>query len=311
MFDLIFDRKTFMAIKESLPEGKYVNKGETEKLDFKPTAPTVPTSQKVDKIGDKFVEQGPAEKLLYPKVSKEASIMDKTAAQQLPGSDSVDAGSAIEKGNVEKLQFPTKAGPDPKIKMQGLDSSNEARKQIDGGEKGKIQHGNTKGKDIKIEWQVNTDTSIGAASIEQGDKGGIKSVSGPAKEPGVSMQKETGAGDFIERGEDTKPIQKQFSLNFKRASAEEKELAVTEAVDNAILELEVAASKCGVAITATRMVTAYNSLVSLKAGIVKNGGLYATTPEPVVEPAPLKVQAALKPAIDEDKAAMEVGSRIF
>ena len=311
--DLIWNRKTFLSVTEQLDRSKYITEGEKESLNLKPTAPAVPTTQKTEKsLGGKFITDGPSEKLLYPKVTNKEKNMDKIAAQQLPGSDKVDAEGQIEKGEKSKLTFPTKPGPDPKIKMQGLSSDKDAQKQIDGGESGKINHGNAgKGKDIKIEWQVNTDATIGDKFIEKGEKGDAKKVSGPAKEPGVSMKSEPGAGDFIERGEDTKPIQKQFSLNFKRASAEEKDLAVNEAVDNAILELEVAASKCGVAISATRMATAYNSLVSLKEGVRKNGSLFAITPEPVAPVAPIKVQASAKPAIDEDKAAIEVGARIF
>ena len=237
--------------------------------------------------------------------------MDKQAAQQLPGSDSINAGEAIEKGEKGKLQFPTKPGPDPKIKMQGLDVSNDAKKQIDGGEKGKIQHGQSKGKDIKIEWNVNSDTSIGGQFMEKGDKGDIKKAPAHAAEPSVSMKTEPGADANIERGEDTKGMQKQFSLNFKRSSAAEKEAAITEAVDNAILEIEVAASKCGVNVQATRLAPVYAGLLALKAGITKSGALFVTTPEPAAKPAQLKVQASLHPVVDLDKAAAEVGSRIF
>jgi len=309
--ELIWNKQSFMAVKEKMAKDKYALQGEVEKLDLKPTAPTPPTSQKTDKaIGGQFVEQGEKESLQYPKVKKE-STMAINAAQQLPGSDSIDAGSVIEKGEKEKLQFPTKAGPDPKIKMQGLDVSNDAKKSIDGGEKGKIQHGQTKGKDIKIEWQVNTDTAIGAKFQEQGDKGGIKTVSGPAKEPGVSAQKESGADANIERGEATSGMQKQFSLNFKRASAEEKEVAVTTAIDNAILEIEVAASKCGVNITATRLAPIYTGLIALKEGVRKNGSLFAMTPAPVAPAAaPIKVQASAH-VVDMDAAAIATGARIF
>jgi hypothetical protein len=310
--DLIFNKQTFMAVKEKMDQGKYVEQGPAgEKLQLKPTAPEPCVTQKTDKaIGKKFVEDGPAGKLQYPAAGKEIK-MDKQAAQQLPGSDSIDAGSAIEKGDKEKLQFPTKPGPDPKIKMQGLDVSNEARKQVEQGEKGKIQHGGQAGKDIKIEWNVNSDTSIGGKFMEKGDKGDIKKAPAHAAEPSVSMKTEPGADAFIERGEATKGMQKQFSLNFKRSSAEEKEVAVTEAVDNAILEIEVAASKCGVNVQATKLATAYNSLISLKAGITKQGALFAVTPEAKATPAPIKVQASLKPTIDLDKAAADVGARIF
>jgi hypothetical protein len=309
VMELIFNKQTFMSVKEKMDPAKYVEQGEKEKLDFKPTAPAVPTSQKTENgLGAQFVEQGEKGKLQYPNVGKEIK-MDKSAAQQLPGSDKVDAGSVIEQGQKEKLQFPTKPGPDPKVKMQGLDNSNEARKQIEQGEKGKIQHGQSAGKDIKIEWQVNSDTSIGAQFMEKGDKGGNKTVSGPAKEPGVSAQKESGADKFIERGENTKPIQKQFSLNFKRASAEEKEVAVTEAIDNAILELEVAASKCGVDMKNTRMVVVYTALQALKEGVKKQGSLFALT-VPAVVPETLKVTASVK-VIDADAAAIETGRRIF
>lgn len=354
--ELIFNKQAFMSVKEKMDAEKYIEKGETSKLNFKPTAPEVPTSQKTDKaIGKSYREEGEKGKLQYPKVKKEAGTiagpgipdgtgpragtpacpkskatdtpeevkvvteevykekpsMNKESAQQLPSSDSIDAGSVREEGDKGKLQFPTKPGPDPKIKMQGLDASNDARKQIDGGEKGKIQHGQTKGKDIKIDWQVNTDTSIGGKFMETGDKGDTKKVSGPAKDPGVSMQKDTGADKFIERGENTKPIQKQFNLNFKRASAEEKEQAVTDAIENAILEIEVAAAKCGVTPQNTRFAAVYTGLVDLRTGVKKNGSLYAITPEPKSVPAPLKVQAAAKPAVDEDAAAAEVGRRIF
>jgi len=310
--EIIFDKQAFLTVKEKMDKSKYAEEGpKGEKLQLKPTAPEPNTSQKTDTaIGKKFVEDGPAGKLQYPAAGKEIK-MDKQAAQQLPGSDSINAGEAIEKGEKEKLQFPTKPGPDPKIKMQGLDASSDAKKQIDGGEKGKIQHGQSKGKDIKIEWNVNSDTSIGGKFMEKGDKGDIKKAPAHAPEPSVSMKTEPGADANIERGEATKPIQKQFSLNFKRSSAAEKEAAITEAVDNAILELEVAASKCGVNIQATRMATAYNSLVGLKAGITKSGALFATTAEPVAAPAPIKVQASAKPAVDLDKAAADVGARIF
>lgn len=346
MFDLIFNRKTFMAVKEPMEKGKYITPGEKESLNFKPTAPAAPTSQKTDKaIGGKFVEDGDKEKLLYPKPQKE-NHMDKTAAQQLPGSDKIDAGSVVEKGEKEKLQFPTKPGPDPKIKMQGLDNSSEARKQVEPGEKGGVKHGPAKAKDIKIEWQVNTDGKIADQFIERGDKGDAKKVSAPAKEPGVSAQKESGADANIERGDAAKPIQKQFNLNFRKSTLEERRAAVTEAVDNALLELEVAASKFGVSIWDTPLANAYGHLLITKAGVKMHGDLYVTagktqedsrealkakyagntakcTAEHSAEfckwvesskaviPAPIKVEAAAKPAVDPDKAAEELGKRIF
>jgi hypothetical protein len=310
--ELIWNKQAFMSVKEKMDPAKYVEQGEKEKLNFKPTAPAVPTSQKTDTaIGGQFVEQGEKGKLQYPNVGKEIK-MNKSSAQQLPGSDSIDAGSVIEKGMKEKLTFPTKAGPSPAIKMQGLDISNDAKKQIEQGEKGGIQHGQSAGKDIKIEWQVNSDTSIGAQFQEKGDKGGNKTVSGPAKEPGVSAQKESGADKFIERGENTKPIQKQFSLNFKRASAEEKETAVVEALDNAVLELEVMASKCGIDIATanTRLLPLYAGLVFMRDAVKKQGSLFAlTVPAAAPVVAALKVTASAK--IDEDAAAIATGKRIF
>ena len=310
--ELIWNKQAFMAVKERMSGDKYITEGPKESLNFKPKAPAVPTSQKTDtKIGGEFVESGEVSKLQYPKVTKKESTMEIKAAQQLPGSDSIDAGSVIEKGEKEKLTYPSKAGPSPAIKMQGLDVSNDAKKQIDGGEKGKISHGNPgKGKDIKIEWQVNSDTSIGGKFMEKGDKGDIKKAPAHAPEPSVSMKTEPGADANIERGEASKPIQKQFSLNFKRASAEEREVAVSEAVDNAILELEVAAAKCGVNLTTTRLAPIYTGLLAVREGIARNGSLFALT-LPAPTPAPLKVQASLKPTVDLDKAAIDVGARIF
>lgn len=312
MFELIFSKKAFMAIKEKMDRTKYVSEGEKETLNMKPKAPAVPTSQKTDKaIGGKFVEDGETEKLLYPKVKKESAMDPKSAAQQLPGSEKIDAAGKqfIDGGQTEKLQFPSKAGPDPKIKMQGLDVSNDAKKSIDGGEMGGIKHGPNAGPKIKIDWQVNTDTAIGGKFQERGDKGDAKSVSAPAKEPGVSMQKDNGADAFIERGEEAKPIQKQFSLNFRKSTLAEKDSAMTEAVENSILELEVAASKCGVNLQDTKLAATYTSLLAMREGVKKHGSLFVTTVEKPV--APIVVQASAKPAIDEDKAAMEVGARIF
>lgn len=312
MFDFIFDKKAFMAVKEKLDRSKFFHDGEKEKLTIKPPADAFPAGQKTDKIADKFVESGPKEKLLFPAVKQEAA-MNKEAAQQLPGSDKIDAGGKqfVEGGEKGKLQFPGKPGPDPKIK--GPEVSHDAEKQVEPGEKGKLQFPSSGGPKIKIEWQVNVDQSITKKFTEAGEKGDIKKAPAHAKEPSVSAQKDNAhLAKVTDGGEHAKPFQKQFSLNFVRATVEEKDAAVVEAIDNSILELEVAASKCGVKLSATRLAAAYTALQDLRAGVVKNGSLYALTPEPAPAPAPLKVQAS---AVNDDpeglKSAAEIGRLIF
>jgi hypothetical protein len=310
--------------------GKFQEPGEVEKLDY-PTKTSAVTAEAHKFISEKIATlrgegkgEAEASAIAYsmarekgyevPEVknaSKESS-MNKESAQQLPGTDKVDAASAIEKGEKGKLQFPTKPAADPKVSQQGLDKSKDAQKQIDGGEKGKINHGGGAAKAIKIDWNVTTDAKIGHEFQEAGDKGDLKKVKGPAKEPGVSQKVEPGADAFMDAGETAKPIQKQFSVNWQRQSAEEQKEIADQALTCAISDLEVVASKYGMKIENSRLAPVYAGLIALRDGITKEGGLFLNVQPAAPAPAaPLKTTASVKTAVDEDKAAIEVGKQIF
>lgn len=312
--------------------GKFQEPGEVEKLEYPTKTSAVSAdaqkfiSEKIATLRGEGKNEAEASAIAFsmareqgyevPEVknaSKETS-MNKESAQQLPGNDKVDAASAISKGEKGKLQFPTKPAADPKVSQQGLDKSKDAQKQIDGGEMGKIQHGGGAAKAIKIDWNVATDAKLGHEFMEHGDKGDIKKVKGPAKEPGVSQKVEPGADAFMDGGESTKPIQKQFSVNWNRQSSEEKTEIVNQALECAITDLEVAAAKCGLKIENSRMAQAYASLVAMREGVKKEGSLFLKEPVKAAAtptPEPLKATAAAKPVVDADQAAIETGKQIF
>lgn len=312
--DLIWSRKAFHAVKDSLQKAKYISDGpKSNDLNMKPGPASTPVSQKTDPVAGKFTPTGPVEKLMYPKASQETN-MEKSSAQQLPGSEKINAAEPLGGGGeMGGLKPSTKKAADPKIGQTGL-SKEKALDCIDGGEKGKIDHSGREGKAIKIDWNVATDAKIGQEFIDGGEKGSNKAAPAHAKEPGVSQKTEPGADAFIERGEQAKPIQKQFSVNWKRFSAEEKKTIVEDALACAISDLEVMATKLGTPISETALAGAYDQLVLAKTSFVKTGSLGIKVSSAPATPAntPIKATASARQVeAAADAAAKKTGRLIF
>ena len=310
--DIVWVKKTYAAIREKLDRSQFITPGDISQLELAPKEVKVDVSQQVDPKGGAATPAGPVEQLSYPKPLKETSNMNKASAQQLPGTDKVDAVGQItpsEPTKLTKLIFPTKPAADPKVGGPGLEKSTDAQKQITEGEHGKLLFPSSGGPKIKIDWNVGIDSSVAKQFTDGGEKGDIKKVKGPAKEPGVSQAKVPGdaaMGDF----ERTKPIQKQFSVNWKKYSAEERVGIADQAIDCAISDLEVAADITGVPLEQTELGTAMAALKSAKANLAKSGSV-APAAKPAL-PTPLKPTASVKKTVvDLDKAATETGLQIF
>jgi hypothetical protein len=242
----------------------------------KPGDASVSVSQKVEPAGDKFMGEHEVEKLEYPKVKKETN-MEKTSAQELPSKTNVDAGGAqfIDKGDKEKLQFPSKPAADPKVKQQGLDASSDAKKQIDGGEKEKLQFPSSGGPKIKLEWNVAVDHKIGENYKEKGEEGAMvkpKDLTPSVSAPRAKEEEGAHSSDFLK----SSPMQKQFSINWTKVSSEEIRPVVEEALDCAILDLQVAASKMGVDIWKTPLANAMGHLVTARNTLETKGLIHLT-----------------------------------
>lgn len=308
MYELIFSKKAFSAIKEKLDKSRYFAESPKSKdLNMKPGEASVPVSQKTEDAS-KPNPGGPVEKLEYP--TKKESSMNKESAQQLPGSEKINAGEAVTKGEKGKLTFPTGPAKDPSASMSGMSKDKSAQQQISDGPKGDIKHGGGEGKAIKLQWNVATDAKIGQTFIDGGDKGDIKKAPAHAKEPGVSQTKVPGADNFMDGGESTKPIQKQFSINFQRESAQEKAQIIESAITCALDDLLLVANKLGTPIAETTLAEAYSALANARTDVKKTGSL---APRPVAKTeTPLKATAAAKNVEAEaDAAAEKTGKLIF
>lgn len=325
MIEIVFNKQSWGAIKEKMEKGKYISEGPVSDLQHNPSDAAVNVSHKADKVSDKFMGEKEVEKLQYPKVKKESN-MDKTAAQELPGKGTINPADAqfMEKGDKEKLQFPSKPAADPK---PSLKSEKDAQKQIDPGEKEKLTFPSSGGPKIKVDWNVATDKGIGSNYMEAGEKEKLAKPSDQTPDVSAPRLKDAEGANMSEAPKTT-PIQKQFAINWKKYSAEEIRPIVDEAINCAISDLQVVAYRMGVDIQKTPLADAMNHLIRVKAEITEKGLVHliadnqeepqAALKSKVVKAAEIKVQASAKeenPAADisdaDKKSLGKVGNSLF
>lgn len=271
--EIIFNKQAYGAVKENLDKKRFFDEGPKEKLP-KGQKAEVKISQPVDKKNQgKFRADYEVENLKYSNKenekpaeeysSEKVESLSKGAKQELPSKENIKGGENITSGPKGDAKTTTQKAEDPKIKMQGL-STEEGKKSIDGGPKEKLQYpaGNPV---IKIDWNVNVDKAIGKSYSEKPEMGDIKKVKKPASDPNVSQQRlKDVEGVSMSDYEHTSPLQKQFSINWKAETLEEKKENLRKLFTCVKTDFEMLAKAANVSLWDSPLKNSYAEIVLLE-----------------------------------------------